>query len=146
MALEEMYQELIVDHGRRPRNFGELPDATHSARSYNPLCGDEIEISLRVQDGVIVQCKFTGCGCAISQAAASLLTERVTGMKLEDAKQFFGRFRSAMVDGDVSESEALGEFVALLPVREYPMRVKCATLAGHTLIAALEHPKDAGNA
>jgi len=136
MEIQELYQELIVDHGRSPRNKGKVEDATHSAEATNPLCGDEVHLTLRVVDNVITSVRFDGCGCAISTASASLLTEQVQGKSVEEAKQLFKRLRASLVDREDSGDD-LGPLSALIPIREYPMRVKCVTLAWHTLLSAL---------
>lgn len=136
MNLNELYQEVILDHGRKPRNFRLLPMATHTAEGHNPLCGDQIHLMLSVKDGVIQEATFDGCGCAISTASASLMTEAIKGQKIEDAEILFRQFQEAIVaNGD---TEPLGVLECLIGVKEYPTRVKCATLAWHALRAALE--------
>jgi nitrogen fixation protein NifU and related proteins len=140
--LRELYQELILDHGRRPRNFGPLPGATHEAVGHNPLCGDRIALHVRMDGDVVNDVKFEGSGCAISQASASLLTESIKGRKLGDALALFRKL-TAMVTGrdgniDHEGDVELGKLAVFEGVRQYPMRVKCATLAWHTLHNALE--------
>jgi len=137
--LRDLYQEVIFDHNRHPRNFGKLADANRFAAGHNPLCGDRLNLYLKVEDDVIVDLRFEGMGCAISTASASLMTERLKGMKVAEAEALFERFhdmvtKPAAADAD---SAALGKLTVLLGVREYPARVKCATLAWHTLHAAL---------
>lgn len=137
--LSDLYQELILDHNKRPRNFGVLADPDRQAHGHNPLCGDRWTIALRVRDGVISDVQFTGAGCAISKASASLMTEAVRGRPVDDALQLFERFQgvlTAPMDGDVDVS-TIGKLSVFSGVREFPMRVKCASLAWHTLKAAL---------
>jgi nitrogen fixation protein NifU and related proteins len=140
--LRELYQELILDHGRRPRNFGPLPEATHDAIGHNPLCGDKITVHVRVQGDVVEGISFEGQGCAISQASASLLTEAVKGRKIEDVLSLFRKLTALVTgrDDDASRESGveLGKLAVFEGVRQYPMRVKCATLAWHTLHNALE--------
>lgn len=139
--LRELYQEVILDHNRRPRNRREMPEATHTGSGDNPLCGDSVTLYLLVEDGAIVDASFVGVGCAISTASASILTEAIRGKTPEEARALFERFHHGVV-GD-GEPPDLGEASALLGVREFPMRVKCATLAWHALEAALAHnPKE----
>lgn len=139
--ITELYQEIILEHYKSPRNFGALPGANRSAEGFNPLCGDRVTIHLRVEDGRVAQVRFEGAGCAISTASASLLTEALTGKTEAEAEALFERFRE-LFTGDPARAaqleEELGKLAALSGVREYPMRVKCATLAWHTLHAALE--------
>jgi nitrogen fixation NifU-like protein len=138
--LSELYQELILDHNRRPRNFGDLPDADRQAHGHNPLCGDRWTVSVRVADGVIRDVRFTGSGCAISKASASLMTDAVRERSVEEALRLFERFQvvlTAPMDQDVDVAE-IGKLSVFSGVREFPMRVKCASLAWHTLNAALE--------
>ncbi len=138
--LMDLYQEVILDHNRKPRNFGPLPDADHEAEGYNPLCGDQLKVYLRVADGVILDVHFDGSGCAISKASASLMTEAVKGKSVEEAEELFGGFHE-LLTGDPSvrgeAPEKLGKLAVFEGVREFPVRVKCATLAWHTLHAAL---------
>lgn len=136
--LRNLYQEVIVDHSRRPRNFGPLPQANHHAEGYNPLCGDRLTVHLKLTDGVIEAATFEGNGCAISTASASLMTEALIGKTEAQAEALFTGFR-ALVTGapDSPGPVALGKLQALAGVQEFPSRVKCATLAWHTLHAAL---------
>jgi nitrogen fixation NifU-like protein len=140
--LRDLYQELILDHGRRPRNFGPLPDATHDAIGHNPLCGDKITVHVRMNGDVVEGISFEGQGCAISQASASLLTESVKGRKIADVMSLFRKLTALVTgrDEDVSREEdvELGKLAVFEGVRQYPMRVKCATLAWHTLHNALQ--------
>jgi nitrogen fixation NifU-like protein len=137
--LSELYQELILDHNRRPRNFGEMPDPDRQAQGHNPLCGDRWTVALRVSDGIIRDVRFTGSGCAISKASASLMTDAVLDRPVEDALRLFDRFQAVLtapMDRDVDVSD-IGKLSVFAGVREFPMRVKCASLAWHTLKAAL---------
>lgn len=137
--LRELYQELIVDHGRRPRNFGPLPDANRHAEGFNPLCGDQIRLHLKLRDGVIEDARFEGVGCAISTASASLMTEALKGRSEADAMALFDAFHALITGGPaVPEAVPLGKLTVLGGVTEFPTRVKCATLAWHTLQAALK--------
>ncbi|MEM7048658.1 MAG: Fe-S cluster assembly sulfur transfer protein SufU [Acidobacteriota bacterium] len=140
--LRELYQEVILDHNRRPRNFGSLEDATAQAHGHNPLCGDEVDVSLRVADGVVEKVAFEGIGCAISTASASLMTEAIQGRALAEVQALFTDFHQLMIGDAPADPDALGKLVALEGVREFPMRVKCATLAWHTLQSALASTKE----
>ena len=141
--LRELYQEVILDHNKRPRNFGPLPEANHHAEGRNPLCGDHLSVQVDVEDGVIKNVAFEGAGCAISRASASLMTDAVKGKSVEEAERMFEEFHQ-MVTSGVAEAveESLGKLAVFCGVREFPSRVKCASLAWHTLHAALE-AKDA---
>ncbi len=136
MDLADLYRDVIVDHNRRPRNRGRLPGATHSAVGNNPLCGDELRIEVEVAGNVIEDLRFEGSGCAISTASASLMSESVKGRTREEAAELFGDVHR-MLTGDASGSSRLGKLAALAGVREFPARVKCASLCWHTLNAAL---------
>jgi nitrogen fixation NifU-like protein len=138
--LRDLYQELILDHNNRPRNKGRLEGADRVAKGHNPLCGDHITVYVKVKDGIVEQVSFEGSGCAISTASASLMTESLRGKTLEEAKALFLRFHG-LVTGDPSEngeSGGLGKLDVFSNVCQYPARVKCATLAWHTIRAALE--------
>jgi len=136
--LRELYQELILDHGKNPRNRGVPDHANHKAEGFNPLCGDQVTVNVRVSDdGRIEDIGFEGAGCAISTAAASTMTEAVKGKTIGEAKDLFERFRSFVAGGTV-DLDGLEKLAAFGGVSEFPMRVKCATLAWHTLEAALE--------
>ena len=136
--LLELYQEMILDHGKRPRNFGERDDAERSAEGANPLCGDQCRVMLDVEDGKLERVKFDGQGCAISTASASLMTEAVAGLSLEEARELFERLHDLVTKDDASPDSRLGKLAVFAGVRNFPLRVKCATLAWHTLLAALE--------
>ena len=136
--LRDLYQEVIVDHGRRPRNFHKLEGANYTANGYNPLCGDQLTLYLKVDaDGVIQDVAFDGSGCAISMASASLMTEALKGKKVADAEALFETFHGLIVDQPVEQPVDLGKLKVLSGVKEYPSRIKCATLSWHTMQAAL---------
>ncbi|MFQ5785100.1 MAG: Fe-S cluster assembly sulfur transfer protein SufU [Alphaproteobacteria bacterium] len=135
--LRELYQEVILDHSRHPRNFGHPPEATCEARGHNPLCGDRMTLYLTVEDAVVRDARFEGNGCAISMASASLMTEAIKGMPVDEARALFARFHD-LVTSDGDADEALDKLTVFAGVREFPVRVKCATLAWHTLSAALD--------
>ncbi len=142
MDLRALYEEVILDHNRNPRNYPKRPEGTsHTAEGHNPLCGDHVAVHLRMEKGVIQDVGFEGDGCAISTASASLMTEALKGKSEADAKALFDRIHDAlMTEGANSDevTESLGKLAVLLGVKEYPMRVKCATLPWHTLQAALK--------
>jgi nitrogen fixation NifU-like protein len=140
--LSELYQEVILDHNKRPRNYGTLADANRVARGHNPLCGDKLTVLAQVDDGVIRDIKFEGSGCAISKASASLMTDAVKGRRVDEALVLFERFHEMVttpMETDV-DRDAMGKLGVLAGVREFPVRVKCASLAWHTLKAALAEP------
>ena len=138
--LSDLYQDIILDHCKRPRNFGALAGADHVAEGYNPLCGDKVKVYVSLDGDTLTGLRFEGSGCAISTASASLMTEALGGKSVAEAQELFHEVHG-MLTGDPSraaeESESLGKLAALAGVREYPVRVKCATLAWHTLQAAL---------
>ena len=135
--LSDLYQEVILDHNRRPRNFRVLENATHQAEGYNPLCGDRLSLFLALDGDVITDVGFQGSGCAISKASASLMTDRLKGSSVAEARALFGRFHTMVTTPPDVEVEDLGKLSALAGVREFPVRIKCASLAWHTLKAAL---------
>ena len=136
--LRDLYQEVILDHNKHPRNFRSVEPHSHEANGYNPLCGDRVTIQLSIEDGVIEAIGFQGDGCAISTASASIMTEALAGKTVEEAQVLFEQFHDLVTRDDVYSEPALGKIAVLAGVRDYPMRVKCATLAWHTLHAALE--------
>ena len=142
--LRDLYQEVILDHNRHPRNFGPLPDANRHAKGYNPLCGDRVALHLAVHGDRIDGISFEGSGCAISTASASLMTEALEGKTVPEAHELFRSFHALLTaePPPAADDEALGKLVALTGVREFPMRVKCATLAWHALEAALDGPDE----
>ena len=133
-----LYRALVLEHARSPRNFGLLGNASHRAEGINPLCGDKLELALRIDDrGTITEASFEGTGCAISLASASILTEIVPGLSVAEATALFARFQALLDDGPGPVDVDLGEpLLALAGVREFPSRIKCATLAWHTMISA----------
>jgi nitrogen fixation NifU-like protein len=138
--LGELYQELIVDHSRRPRNFRKIAGADHQAEGYNPLCGDKVTIYLKLKDDVVQEIGFQGSGCAISTASASLMTERAKGKTPAEAEALFDVFHKLVTEGPTEELDTsqLGKLAVFSGVCEYPTRVKCAILAWHALRAALQ--------
>lgn len=136
MSLRELYQEMIVDHGKTPRNFGKLPTASHSQVGHNPLCGDRLMLYVKENNGVVEDMRFEGVGCAISVASASLMTEVLKGKSLAEVDNLFNHFHKLVTTGKEPEHE-MGKLAVFSGVAEYPVRVKCATLAWHTLKAAL---------
>ena len=139
-SLRELYQEVILDHSRHPRHFGALEHPTHKAEGYNPLCGDRVTVSLALKDGRVADIKFQGKGCAISQASASLMSDMLAGRSLADAEKLMGGFLH-LVKGepanDLSEDDR-ERLDVMGGISEFPMRVKCATLAWHTFHNAVE--------
>lgn len=139
--LRELYQEVILDHNKSPHNFRELLDADRHAHGDNPLCGDVVTVYLRLDGDVLREVAFQGGGCAISQASASMMTDVVKGKTIQEARALVRMFRSLLTeeDGGPADPSELGKLAVFEGVKEYPMRVKCATLAWHTLAAALDH-------
>ncbi len=135
--LRELYQDVILDHNRHPRNFGPLATANHQAEGDNPLCGDKVGVLLDLEGGRIRDIAFQGVGCAISMASASLMTEALKGQTVEEARRIFHVFHDLLTTGAGENSPELGKLAVFTGVREFPMRVKCATLAWHTALAAL---------
>jgi len=142
--LRDLYQELILDHNKRPRNFKKLEDANRSAEGYNPLCGDKVKIYARLEDGRVKDVSFEGSGCAISKASASVMTESLKGKTVAEVEALFKRFRDLVTGKEAGAPEAdLGKLVVFSGVCEFPTRVKCATLAWHALAAALQGKDEA---
>lgn len=138
--LGDLYQETILDHNRQPRNFGTLPGANRTAEGFNPLCGDRVTVALRVEDGILKDIRFEGSGCAISKASASMMTESMKGRTRAEAEALFQQFHRLLTGEPAPPDEAaLGKLVVFSGVKEFPVRVKCATLAWHTLRSALEN-------
>jgi nitrogen fixation NifU-like protein len=135
--LNELYQEVILDHNRRPRNFRTIDPASHRADGHNPLCGDRLSLYLQVDAGQIADVAFQGSGCAISKASASMMTDAVKGHSVAEAQALFERFHRMVTTPPDQPVENLGKLSVLAGVREFPVRVKCASLAWHTLKAAL---------
>ena len=144
MDLRELYQEVILDHNKRPRNFRVPDPVNRRAEGYNPLCGDKITVFLYVEGDVIKDLGFQGTGCAISKASASMMTDVLKGKTLAEAGKFFDQFHDMVTAPASSEvkTESLGKLAVLAGVREYPMRVKCASLAWHTMKAAMQAEHD----
>ncbi len=140
---DDLYQEIILDHNKSPRNRRRIEDADHSAEGYNPLCGDHVSVFLNVQDGVVTEATFEGSGCAISTASASLMTEAVKGKTLAEAKALFEKFHGLVTGEDERSERSLGKLEVFSGVCQYPARVKCATLAWHTVRAALDKDDEA---
>lgn len=135
--LTDLYQEVILEHSRHPRNFGPSEDANRNARGNNPLCGDRVTVHLKVEDGVIRDARFEARGCAISLASASMMTEMVRGKTEDEAREMFERFH-ALVTGETEADEGLDSLEALAGVKDFPTRIKCATLPWHAMTAALD--------
>lgn len=142
--ISELYQSVILDHNRSPRNFREIEDTSHRAEGHNPLCGDNLTVWVTLDGDSIVDASFIGNGCAISKASASLMTQAVKGKSIAEAKEMFAGFQS-LVTGQASPQESkelLGKLILFAGVSEFPVRVKCASLSWHTLKAALENPAE----
>ncbi len=142
-ALDELYQEIIVDHSRHPRHRGLPPAPTHRAEGFNPLCGDRVEVGLVLRGGKLEEAGFDGCGCAISQAAASLMMEHVQHMEASHVRALAARFQRMVKGEESADFDHDGELAAFGGVTRFPMRVKCATLPWHTLLAALDGKSEA---
>ena len=142
--LRDLYQEVVIDHSKQPRNFRKVEGATRTAEGFNPLCGDQLTLYVKLVDGIIEDIGFQGAGCAISKASASLMTAALKGKKQEEALALFARVHALLTDGPNGEvkPEDVGKLACLSGVSEFPMRVKCATLAWHTLRSALDGKGD----
>jgi nitrogen fixation NifU-like protein len=137
--LQDLYQEVILDHNRRPRNFRELPQPARRAEGYNPLCGDRLTLYLDLDGDVIRDVSFLGSGCAISKASASMMTDALKGRTVEEAEALFEKFHGMVTSApDAPVTQDVGKLSVLAGVREFPTRIKCASLAWHTLKAALK--------
>jgi len=141
--LQELYREVILDHNGQPRNFGELPGANHVIDAVNPLCGDKLTLYVNVADGRVEDIRFKGSGCAISVASSSLMTERVKGQTVGESLELFEKVHDLLTGAVEEPAEDLDKLAALAGVREYPTRVKCASLAWHALKAAVTEHDDA---
>ncbi|HET9784612.1 MAG TPA: SUF system NifU family Fe-S cluster assembly protein [Terriglobales bacterium] len=135
--LDDLYQELVIDHSKRPRNFGPLPQANRRAEGFNRLCGDRVTVLVELDGDTVRQVRFQGSGCAISTASASLLTEAVRGKSLAETEALFQRFHKLVTGEPGADAEGMGKLAVFAGVSEYPARVKCASLAWHTLHQAL---------
>jgi nitrogen fixation NifU-like protein len=138
--LKDLYQDIILDHYKRPRNFRELDDSNREAQGLNPLCGDKLSIFLRIADGILLDISFVGMGCAISIASASMMTEILKGKTESDIKSIYKHFHNIVANAAIvaPETHGMGDLAVFSTLREYPVRVKCATLAWNTMLAALE--------
>jgi len=151
MDLQELYQDIILDHGKSPRNFGKCKGYSHKGKGYNPLCGDQVEVYLKLNDKKKVEdLKFEGSGCAISIASTSIMTESVKGKSFESAKKIISEFLNMIKNTKEIDSKELNEdqkikIMSLSGVKQYPMRVKCATLGWHTLISAMDEKQEEVN-
>ncbi len=140
--LSELYQQVILDHNKKPRNFRKLETANHRAEGYNPLCGDQLTVYLDLENGAVKDVSFEGSGCAISKAAASMMTQAVKGKTRPEVTELFEEFHEMVTGGlDENTPNHLGNLKIFAGVREFPVRVKCATLSWHTLQAALKKEK-----
>lgn len=135
--LRELYQEIIIDHNRNPRNHHAMDDATTQANGFNPLCGDKLTVYAKLVDNLVDDLSFVGCGCAISQASASLMTDAVKGKSITEAHELFQKFHHMLTLDDESQLMSMDKLAVLAGVKAFPARVKCATLPWHTLEAAL---------
>ena len=141
--LSDLYREILLDHNSKPRNFRRVEDANRSADGYNPLCGDKIELYLKVDEQVIADVGFQGSGCAISRASASMLTQSIKGQSVEKAQQIFEAFHRMLTEPEAElDYDTLEDLESLAGVAEFPTRIKCAVLAWHTLRAALDQQSD----
>jgi nitrogen fixation NifU-like protein len=135
--LNELYQEVILDHSRKPRHFHVLPEANRAAEGNNPLCGDRYTIYLKLEGDVIRDISFQGSGCAISKASASMMTDELKGKTVADARRYFSQYQNMVRTGNMDE-EAMGKLCAFAGVHHFPMRVKCAILPWHAMLAGLD--------
>jgi nitrogen fixation NifU-like protein len=139
--LKELYQQVILDHNKSPRNFREIENATQQAEGYNPLCGDRLDVYLIIEDGIVKDVSFKGEGCAISKASASVMTSLLKGKKIEEAEKMFEKFHDLVTGklGDDVDLDEFGKLAVFAGVQEFPVRVKCASLAWHTMMNALQN-------
>ena len=139
-GLSDLYQEILLEHNSKPRNFRKLEDASFTAEGYNPLCGDQITLYLKLVDDMVVDAGFQGVGCAISRASASMMTQSIKGKSLDEANGIFNAFHEMITHPDVEpDYDTLGDLETLAGVNEYPTRIKCAVLAWHTMRSALSN-------
>jgi nitrogen fixation protein NifU and related proteins len=138
--LRDLYQEVILDHHKKPRNFHKIEHANRQADGYNPLCGDKLSVYIQLENGIVKDIGFVGAGCAISTASASMMTESLKGKSESETREIFERFHQLVTNHSDSQPDAavMGKLAVFSGVREYPVRVKCATLAWHTMRAALD--------
>lgn len=143
--LRELYQQVILDHNKAPRNFRKIEDASNFAEGYNPLCGDNVTVYMKIDENNVIQdISFQGSGCAISKASASLMTSILKGKTVEEAEKLFNKFHDLVTDkiGDTLNMENLGKLAVFAGVKEFPARVKCASLAWHTMLNALHNKNE----
>jgi nitrogen fixation NifU-like protein len=142
--LRELYQEIVLDHNSRPRNYRALEDADRTVEGFNPLCGDQLTVYVKFENGVIEDVAFQGKGCAISRASSSLMTQAVKGKTTQEAKRIFGAFREMITKGEDADLDGvdLGDLEVLAGVADFPSRVKCASLGWHTLKSALDDEQE----
>ena len=140
--LQELYQEIVMDHNRRPRNYGALENPTNEANGFNPVCGDEVTVFLEVMEGKIIDVSFNGVGCAISKSSASMMTEHLKGLTIEEAEKAHEEFNNHLTKSGAPDLPQESELAALTGVRNFPTRIKCATLPWQTLISALKGSAD----
>ncbi len=143
--LQELYQEVILDHNKHPKNYGRLEKNNCTAEGYNPLCGDRVQLFLQVEEGVIKDISFIGSGCAISKASASMMTTEVKGRRISEVEELFRKFQD-LITGDRHrkvDAKDAGKLAVFSGVREFPMRIKCASLSWHTMMAALQQKAEA---
>ncbi|RMD90620.1 MAG: SUF system NifU family Fe-S cluster assembly protein [Calditrichaeota bacterium] len=140
--LRELYQQIILDHNKNPKNFYAIENPTHFSEGYNPLCGDRINVYMKIEDNVIKDISFQGSGCAISKASASVMTSELKGKKVDEAQKLFDIFHK-LITGEIDPGDIYqyGKLAVFAGVREFPVRVKCAALAWHTMLAALKKEK-----
>lgn len=141
LDLNALYQEVILDHNRTPRNHHEMNCPCHHAEGFNPLCGDKLSLFLKIENGIVKDASFVGKGCAISTASASIMTESLKGKTIDEAKAMFHDFHE-LVTTEGGDTKALGKLEVLAGVRQFPSRVKCATLAWHTMLAAIDKQEE----
>ena len=144
--LSDLYQEVILDHAKMPRKHGTLDAPTGKAEGYNPLCGDQVNVTVQVHGDVVEKVRHEGAGCAISVASASIMSSMSEGKTLEDFETLFEHFQSVVTGKSEADEEELGSLIALAGVKDHPSRIKCATLAWHTMKEALQKSKESGNA
>jgi nitrogen fixation NifU-like protein len=137
--LHELYQEMILDHGKRPRNFHHMENPSNTQEAYNPVCGDKLTLFMMIEEDKIIDISFEGEGCAISMASASLMTEAVKGINLKQAEEYFQNFHALLLKNDEAAKKTLGKVAILSGVSKYPGRIKCATLAWHSMHAIINH-------
>mgnify|MGYP005844616409 CR=1 FL=1 len=142
--LKELYQQVILDHNKSPRNYGKLDNPNHSAEGYNPLCGDKVNVYLEIENNIVKDISFQSSGCAISRASASLMSSAVKGKTIEEAEKIFNKFHDLIIGklDDDKAAEELDKLAVFAGVKEFPSRVKCATLPWHTMLNALHNENE----